>query len=93
MPNSRSAAKRLRQRKGRTLRNRMVKTSLKTQTKKVLKALDGGDVVAAETEFRTAAKKLDQAGAKGVIHPNSAARKKSRLQAAIKRVKLSGQEG
>jgi small subunit ribosomal protein S20 len=46
-----------------------------------------GDLERAETEFRVAAKRLDQAGAKKIIHPNSAARIKSRLSAKIKAIK------
>lgn len=89
MPNTQSAIKRLRQRKVRTLRNKIVKSSLKTQVKKVLRAVEENDLEKAETEFRLAAKKLDKAGAKGVIHKNAAARKKSRLQNAIKTAKNS----
>lgn len=87
MPNTQSAIKRLRQRKVRTLRNKMVKSSIKTQVKKVLKAADEKNLAQAEVEYRLAAKKLDKASAKGVIHKNAAARKKSRLQSALKKAK------
>ena len=60
---------------------------MKTQIKKVLAAVDAGDVETAETEFRLAAKKLDRAGASRVIHKNAAARQKSRLQRRIKAAK------
>ena len=43
----------------------------------------------AETEYRDAAKKLDRAGARNIIHPNKAARTKSRLQQLIKKSKQS----
>lgn len=89
MPNKQSAAKRLRQSKVRTTRNRSVKSSLKTHIKKVLKAVTGGDVAGAENEYKVAAKKLDQAGSKKVIHKNVAARQKSRMQRAIKSAKKS----
>jgi small subunit ribosomal protein S20 len=89
MPNSPSASKRLRQTKVRTEQNKSIKSAMKTQIKKVLTAATGGDVATAETEFRLAAKKLDQAGAKNVIHKNAAARQKSRLQRAIKAAKAS----
>ena len=87
MPNSLSAEKRLRQNKVRQSRNKAIKSAMKTQIKKVVAAAESGDVEAAETEFKLAAKKLDQAGAKNVIHKNAAGRKKSRLQSLIKKAK------
>ena len=65
MPNTKSAKKRLRQSLERRTRNRAVKSSLKTQIKKVLTAVEGGDAATSDTEFRAAAKRLDQAAAKG----------------------------
>ena len=87
MPNTKSAEKRLRQTEVRRSRNRSVKTALKTQIKKVASAIQEGDVEKAEAQYRLAAKKLDQAGAKDVIHKNAAARKKSRLQSMILKAK------
>jgi len=87
MPNTKSAAKRLRQSNDRRTRNRAVKSALRTQLRKVREALEGGKFAEAETEFRTVQKKLDQAGAKNTIHKNAAARLKSRLSAKIKAAK------
>jgi small subunit ribosomal protein S20 len=87
MPNSASAKKRLRQNVICRDRNKSVKSSVKTQVKKVLAAVSAGEIETAEQEFRLAAKRLDQAGAKGVMHKNAAGRKKSRLQRAIKAAK------
>ena len=87
MPNTASASKRLRQTKVRSERNKAVKSSMKTQIKKVIAAATAGEIETAETEFKIAAKKLDQASAKNVIHQNTAGRKKSRLQAMIKKAK------
>ena len=87
MPNSLSAEKRLRQNKVRQARNKAVKSAMKTQIKKVVAAAESGDVETAETEFKVAARKLDQAGAKNIIHKNAAGRKKSRLQSLIKKAK------
>jgi small subunit ribosomal protein S20 len=84
MPNTKSAKKRLRQSLERRARNRAVKSSLKTQIKKVNSAVEGGDAAATDSELRAAAKKLDQAAAKGVIHRNKASRLKSRLAARVK---------
>jgi small subunit ribosomal protein S20 len=76
MPNIKAAEKWVRQSDKRELRNRDVKTRLKTLFKK---AKTGGDLTAApsvESQF-------DKAAQKGIIHPNKAARKKSRLIKAI----------
>jgi small subunit ribosomal protein S20 len=69
MPNTPSAKKRLRQDAKKRLRNVAAKTRIKTETKK---ALSGGDV-------KTAFSAIDRAAAKGIIHRNAAARRKSRL--------------
>jgi small subunit ribosomal protein S20 len=87
MPNIKSAEKRLEQSRRRRVKNRAVKSSLHTQNRKVLDAVESGSVEQAETELRQAAKLLDRAGARRTIHPNAAARKKSRLSAKIKAMK------
>ena len=87
MPNTRSASKRLRQDKVRTARNKSIKSSMKTQIKKVINAAQSGNIEAAETEYRLAAKNLDRAGGKSIIHKNVSARQKSRLQRIIKSAK------
>ena len=70
MPNLASAKKRLRQTEKKTLRNQIAKTRIKTETKKAL---------AGEGELGAAQSVIDRAAAKGIIHRNTAARKKSRL--------------
>ncbi len=87
MPNTASAKKRLRQNKVRRLRNRAIKSAVRTQIKKVRVAVHDGDVAKAEEEFRLAAKRLDRASTRNVFHPNAAARYKSRLQKLIKSVR------
>ena len=87
MPTTKSAKKRLRQSLERRATNRATKSSIKTQIRKVREAIAAGDLGKADTEFRTAAKKLDRAGVKRVIHPNAAARTKSRLQHLMKAAK------
>jgi len=87
MPTTKSAKKRLRQNIAKRSRNRTVKSSVKTQVRKVREAVAAGDIQTAETEFREAAKKLDRAGAHRVIHANKASRTKSRLQQLIKKAK------
>lgn len=87
MPNTKSAQKRLKQNEARRLRNRAVKSTIKTQLRKVREAAESGNVEKAEQEFRVAAQKLDRAGQKNVIHRNKASRTKSRLQKLIKSAK------
>ena len=87
MPNTKSAKKRLRQSLVRRTRNRATKSALKKQTRKVVELVAAAKVPEAETEFRSAAKHLDEAAAAHVIHPNRAARLKSRLSAKLKAAK------
>jgi small subunit ribosomal protein S20 len=77
MPNNPSAAKRMRQEQKRRLRNRMVKSIVKTNITKARQAIASG--VDAEMAVRAAVSELDRAAKKGVIHRNNAARRKSRL--------------
>jgi small subunit ribosomal protein S20 len=84
MPTSKSAAKRLRQNVARRAKNRSVKRDLHTRVKSVQEALSETDVDRAQELFRVAVKKLDQAAAKGIIHRNAAARRKSRMAAKLK---------
>ncbi|MGC4007362.1 MAG: 30S ribosomal protein S20 [Pirellulales bacterium] len=89
MPNNKAAAKRHRQSEGRRVRNRSVKSSLKTQIKKVHAVLPAGDAAETTAAVRTTQKALDQAAAKGVIHKNKAARLKSRLVKKVKAAKTA----
>jgi len=64
-----------------------MKRAVRSQCRKVREAVDAGDPQRAEAELRLAAKRLDRAGAKNIIHRNAAARIKSRLSAKIKALK------
>ena len=79
MAHSLSANKRIRQNAKRQARNRWRKGRIKDQTKTFLTAVQAGDVTAAEQAYRDVTKVLDQVAAKGTIHANTAARRKSRL--------------
>jgi small subunit ribosomal protein S20 len=79
MPNTPSAIKRLKQNAKRRLHNRITKKVIKTYTKRALAAASAGETAKAEADFRTAVAKIDKAGARRVLHPNTAARRKSRL--------------
>jgi small subunit ribosomal protein S20 len=79
MANIKSQIKRNKQNETRRERNKGVKSALKTSTKKVQTAVAEGDAGSAATLQREAARALDKAAAKGVLHKRTAARKKSRL--------------
>jgi small subunit ribosomal protein S20 len=87
MPTTKSAKKRLRQSQEQRASNRSVKRSIRTQYRKVVEAVEAGNAEEAEKELRETAKQLDKAGNRRVIHPNAAARTKSRLSARIKKIK------
>ncbi len=78
MANIKSQIKRIKQNEVRRERNRAVRSEIRTRTKSAFSAIEAGAEDSAET-LKTAIKKLDKAAAKGVIHPNQAARRKSRL--------------
>ncbi len=86
MPNTASAKKRLRQNEKRRLHNRSAKSDMRTQIRRVRDAVKAGDNEQAQTEFRVAQKKIDQAASKNLIHKNAAARTKSRLVKLVKSV-------
>jgi small subunit ribosomal protein S20 len=79
MPQSKQAAKRLRQDVGRRQRNKARTSAMKTQVKKTVTVLSGGDAKKAAAELTTAMRLIDKAAKAGVIHKNTAARKKSQL--------------
>ncbi len=83
MANIKSQIKRIRTNEKARLRNKSVKSELKTHVRRVREAIAGGDKDAANTALRTASKKLDKAVSKGVIHSNQAANKKSALAKAV----------
>ncbi|HRX82220.1 MAG TPA: 30S ribosomal protein S20 [Pirellulaceae bacterium] len=89
MPNSKSAKKRLRQNVVRRDRNKAIKSALRSQLRKVREAVQAGDVGKAESEMQVATKRLDRAGQRNIIHKNTAARTKSRMQKLIKNAKQS----
>jgi small subunit ribosomal protein S20 len=74
-----SAEKRHRQNEKRRVRNHALKSQLRTLVKRVLTAVEKKDAAAAETELRVAARALDKAVTKGVLHRNNASRRLSRL--------------
>jgi small subunit ribosomal protein S20 len=81
--NIKSQIKRNRQNEGRRLRNKAVRTQLKTAAKKVRTAVTEGEAEAAGRELSAVIRQLDKAASKGVVHKRAAARRKSRLTKAV----------
>ncbi|MDG4789266.1 30S ribosomal protein S20 [Micromonospora sp. WMMD1102] len=79
MANIKSQIKRNRQNEKRRLRNKSVKSSLKTAIRKFHEATESGDAAKATELMRDASRKLDKAVSKGVIHQNQAANRKSAI--------------
>jgi small subunit ribosomal protein S20 len=82
MANTKSAAKRARQTKTRTLRNRRVLSALKTEQKRMVTHLPSpgkADVALTRATYQSLVSELDKAAKRGVIHQNVADRRKSRL--------------
>lgn len=82
MANIKSQIKRNRQNEKRRLRNKAVRSEMRRRTKSATSAAEAG-AENAEEALRLALKRIDKAAAKGVIHKNQAARRKSRL---VKRI-------
>lgn len=77
MANIKSAIKRVKVAEFKTRKNKMVVSNLRTTLRQFNEAVESGNKEAAEKKFVLATKKLDKATTKGVLHKNSAARKKS----------------
>jgi small subunit ribosomal protein S20 len=77
--NIKSQIKRIRTNEKRRLRNKAVKSELKTYVRKAREAIASGEKQAATQAVRAACRKLDKAVSKGVIHRNQAANRKSAL--------------
>ena len=86
LPNIKSAKKRVKVISTKTLRNQMIKTNIKTLVKKFEGFVAKSDKENAILSFKAAVKKIDQAVAKGVMHKNTAARKKSQLSNALNNI-------
>ena len=87
MPNKSHRAKRVRQSDSRRARNRWRKRTIKDKTDTFLKALQAGDVAAAETAFKDVSRQLDKVSATSTMHKNTAARRKSRLSRRLRDLK------
>lgn len=90
MANTKSALKRMRSNMRKRLRNRMILSRTRTAMRRAREALAAGQPD--ETLIREAIRQLDRAAAKGVIHRNNAARRKSRLMKRLNAL-LAAQAG
>lgn len=83
MANIKSQKKRILTNEKRRVRNKDVRTSLKTYIKRFHQAVETGDEAAAKDALKVASQRLDKAASKGVIHANSAANRKSSLTKSL----------
>ena len=86
MPNIKSAKKRVLVAEVRNARNRAEKSALKTAIKRFEAAAAEGNRTEADGAFKVAVKKVDQAVAKGVLHKNNAAHKKSAMTLKLNQI-------
>ena len=83
MANIKSAKKRIKVIETKTLRNKAIKSKVKTVTKKVEAAVAAGDKDLAQANLKVAVSEIEKACSKGVYHKNTVARKVSRLTKAV----------
>lgn len=86
MPQHAAPKKSVRQDKKRNLRNRSVKSHLKTTTKKLGNLIEEGKMEEAQKIFKVVIAKIDRAATRKIIHKNKAAREKSRLSLKVNRL-------
>lgn len=84
MANTASANKRARQAERRRGQNVAQRSALRTEIKKVRKAVTAGNKAEAQAAFKSAVPVIDKMAGKGIIHKNSAARYKSRINTQIR---------
>lgn len=84
MANIKSAIKRAQLAEARRLRNKSIRSRVRTALRRFEEALSAGDLAGADERLRKAVSLLDRAARKRVIHPNAAARRKSRLVARLR---------
>lgn len=86
MANIKSAKKRILVIETKTLRNKMIKSKIKTLVKNVESAIAAGDKAAADSSLKLAISEISKATSKGIFHKNTAARKISRLTVAVNKM-------
>lgn len=86
MPNIKQSKKRAQQQTEQRVRNRSLRSELRTHIKRVYRAVAKGDVESARSAYQSAVPIIDRVASKGVIHANKAARHKRRLNAHVRAV-------
>ena len=92
MPHSKQAQKQARNSEKRQLRNRAVRSRAKTFITRAEKLIFAGEAEAAPVAVAESIRALDRAAGKGIIHPNNAARRKSRLMKKFNQAQVSSAE-
>lgn len=90
MPNSKSAKADVKKSRKRRLRNQSVKSAIKTFVKKTRATIASGELETAQTLIAATASLVDKAAKRHIIHPNTAARRKSRLVRRMNAAKAAG---
>ena len=93
MPQSKSAQKEMRASKTRQLRNKSIRSLCKTNIVKAERLILSGELELGKKAVATAISSLDKAAEKGVIHPNNAARRKSRLMKKLNQMQTLASTG
>lgn len=86
LANIKSAKKRVLVIETKTLRNKAIKSKIKTMVKNVEAAIASGDKAAAEAQLKIAISEISKAASKGIFHKNTASRKISRLTLAVNKM-------
>lgn len=86
MANIKSQKKRIKTNEKARMRNRAYKSELKTAVRRVREAVAAGDQEAAQAAANKAGRLLDKAAAKGIIHKNQAANRKSGVQKLVNKM-------
>ena len=86
MANIKSAKKRIKVIETKTLRNKMIKSKIKTYVKNVEAAIEAGDKAVATEKLNAAIAEISKATSKGIFHKNNAARKISNLTKAVNKM-------
>ena len=91
MPQSKSAQKQVRVSERRRLRNKSIRSQSKTSITKAEGLIFSGEIELAKQATLSAISSLDKSAEKGIIHPNNAARRKSRLMKKLNKAQASPQ--
>ncbi|WKD60634.1 30S ribosomal protein S20 [Corynebacterium ciconiae DSM 44920] len=86
MANIKSQKKRILTNEKARMRNKSIRSAVRTEIRKFRAAVEAGDKAAAESQLRVASRKLDKAVSKGVFHRNNAANKKSKMAHAFNKM-------